>query len=64
MSAPLFQSSGNLIADRRYAFGQELAERGDHAAAADLFAQAVELAPHFASMHTLSRFIVGKLRTA
>jgi acyl carrier protein len=26
--------------------------------------EAEDLAPHFASMHTLSRFIVGKLRTA
>jgi len=48
-AAPLFQSSGNLTADRRYAFGQELAERGDVAAAADLFAQAVEVAPDFVS---------------
>jgi predicted TPR repeat methyltransferase len=49
MTAPFFQTSGNLLADRRYSFGQELAERGDATAAADLFAQAVELAPEFAS---------------
>ncbi len=44
-----FASSGNLIADRRYAFGRELAARGDLAAAADLFAQATEAAPAFAA---------------
>src|SRR5262245_14473191 len=49
MTEPLFQSSGDLIADRRYGIGQDLAERGDLAGAADLFAQAVELAPAFAS---------------
>jgi predicted TPR repeat methyltransferase len=49
MTASYFQSSGDLIADRRYGIGQDLAERGDVAGAADLFAQAVELAPAFAS---------------
>jgi predicted TPR repeat methyltransferase len=41
-------SSGDLIADRRYRFGRDLAARGDFSAAADLFAQAVEAAPQFA----------------
>ena len=41
-------SSGDLIADRRYRFGRDLAARGDFSAAADLFAQAVEAAPRFA----------------
>jgi predicted TPR repeat methyltransferase len=45
----LFQSSGDLLADRRYAFGRDLAARGDHTAAADLFAQSVEIAPRFAA---------------
>jgi predicted TPR repeat methyltransferase len=49
VSTPTFASSGNLIADRRYAFGRELASRGDLAAAADLFAQAAEAAPAFAA---------------
>lgn len=49
MTAPFFQTSGNLLADRRYTFGQELADRGDAAGASDLFAQAVELAPTFVS---------------
>jgi predicted TPR repeat methyltransferase len=46
---PIFASSGNLVADRRYAFGRELASRGDLAAAADLFAQAAEAEPAFAA---------------
>jgi predicted TPR repeat methyltransferase len=41
-------SSGDLIADRRYQFGRDLAARGDISAAADLLAQAVEAAPAFA----------------
>jgi predicted TPR repeat methyltransferase len=41
-------SSGDLIADRRYRFGCDLAARGDFSAAADLFAQAAEAAPGFA----------------
>lgn len=47
--AALFQSSGNLLADRRFAFAQDLAARGDLGAAADLLAQTVALAPDFAS---------------
>jgi predicted TPR repeat methyltransferase len=46
---PIFASSGNLVADRRYAFGRELASRGDLAAAADLFTQAAEAEPAFAA---------------
>jgi predicted TPR repeat methyltransferase len=38
------RSSGDLIADRRYQYGQELAREGDHAAAIDLFEQALERA--------------------
>jgi predicted TPR repeat methyltransferase len=49
LSTPTFVSSGNLIADRRYAFGHELALRGDLTAAADLFAQAAEAEPAFAA---------------
>jgi predicted TPR repeat methyltransferase len=40
-------SSGDLIADRRYRFGADLAARGDDAGALDLFAQAIEAAPAF-----------------
>ena len=58
MPAALFLSSGNLIADRRYDFGRDLQLRGDLAGAADLMAQAVELAPDFAS----AWFALGDLR--
>ena len=44
----MFQSSGDLTADRRYAFAQDFFARGDFAAAADLFTQTLELAPRFA----------------
>jgi predicted TPR repeat methyltransferase len=49
VSTPTFASSGNLIADRRFAIGRELESRGDLAAAADLFAQAAEAEPAFAA---------------
>jgi predicted TPR repeat methyltransferase len=48
-AADVLVSSGDLIADRRYGFGRDLAARGDLSAAADLFAQAVEAAPGFAA---------------
>jgi predicted TPR repeat methyltransferase len=51
-------SSGDLIADRRYGFGRDLASRGDLSAAADLFAQAVEAAPGFAA----AWFALGEAR--
>jgi predicted TPR repeat methyltransferase len=41
-------SSGDLLADRRFGFGRDLAARGDDAGAAELFAQATEAAPSFA----------------
>ena len=48
-AGPLFVSSGDLIADRRYRWALDLAARGDLAGAADVLAQAVELAPAFAA---------------
>jgi predicted TPR repeat methyltransferase len=53
----LFQSSGDLLADRRYGFALDLAARGDHAGAVDLLAQAVDIAPRFAS----AWFALGEL---
>ncbi|MDX2141818.1 MAG: methyltransferase domain-containing protein [Rhodospirillaceae bacterium] len=44
-------SSGNPIADRRFEFARRFAARGDHAAAADLVRQALELAPRWAEGH-------------
>ncbi len=41
-------SSGNLTADRRFDYARSLAAAGDHHAAADVMAQALELAPEWA----------------
>lgn len=49
MSARLFLSSGDMLADRRFGFARDLQMRGDLEAAADLFQQAIELAPGFAT---------------
>lgn len=57
-TGPLFVSSGDLIADRRYKAAIELASRGDFAAAADILAQTVELAPNFAT----AWFALGAIR--
>ena len=42
---PLFMSSGDLIADRRFHYAAVYAGRGDHVAARDLLQQTVELVP-------------------
>lgn len=47
--SPIFLSSGDLIADRRYDHAMALRARGDLAAAADVMRQALEVAPRFAS---------------
>lgn len=54
----LFISSGDLIADRRFEFAKDFEKRGDLAAAADLYLQAVEVAPGFAS----AWFALGEVR--
>lgn len=58
MPAPLFLSSGDLTADRRYDFARDLEMRGDYVAAAELMEQAIELAPGFAS----AWFALGELK--
>jgi len=58
MPARLFFSSGDLLADRRYEFARDLHLKGDLAAAADLFEQAIELAPDFTS----AWFTLGEIR--
>lgn len=58
MSSAAFMSSGHMAADRRFDYGRDLQSRGDLAAAADLFAQAVELAPGFAA----AWFALGEVR--
>jgi predicted TPR repeat methyltransferase len=57
-SAPLFVSSGDLIADRRYHWAIDHARRGDFLGAADILAQTVELAPKFAT----AWFALGAIR--
>jgi len=55
---PLFVSSGDLIADRRYKWALDHAAQGDLAGAADILAQTVELAPAFAT----AWFALGAIR--
>jgi predicted TPR repeat methyltransferase len=57
-TGPLFVSSGDLIADRRYKWALDHAARGDFAGAADVLAQTVELAPAFAT----AWFALGAIR--
>ncbi|MEZ5839851.1 MAG: tetratricopeptide repeat protein [Hyphomicrobiales bacterium] len=56
----VFVSSGDVVADRRYEYGVMLREAGDEAAAADLFAQALEIAPDWAA----GWFALGEARVA
>jgi predicted TPR repeat methyltransferase len=57
-TGPLFVSSGDLIADRRYQWALDLVARGDLAGAADLLTQTAELAPGFAA----AWFTLGEVR--
>jgi predicted TPR repeat methyltransferase len=57
-TGPLFVSSGDLIADRRYKWALDHAARGDFAGAADILVQTVELAPGFAT----AWFALGAIR--
>jgi predicted TPR repeat methyltransferase len=57
-TGPLFVSSGDLIADRRYKWALDHAARGDLAAAADVLEQTVALAPAFAT----AWFALGAIR--
>jgi predicted TPR repeat methyltransferase len=59
-TTPLFVSSGDLIADRRYKWAIDHAGRGDLAGAADILVQTVELAPAFAT----AWFALGTIRDA
>jgi predicted TPR repeat methyltransferase len=60
VTVPLFITSGDMLADRRYALARDYAADGDLTAAADLYAQATELAPGFAS----AWFALGEAREA
>ena len=44
----MFRSSGNLSADRRYDYARGAAADGDHAAAADLLLQTLDIVPQWA----------------
>jgi predicted TPR repeat methyltransferase len=57
-TGPLFVSSGDLIADRRYKWALDHVARGDFSGAADILAQTVELAPAFAT----AWFALGAIR--
>src|SRR3954469_12081435 len=46
---PLFVSSGDLLADRRYQWALDFLQRGDAAAAADILVQVLESVPGFAT---------------
>jgi predicted TPR repeat methyltransferase len=58
MPARVFMSSGDMLADRRFDFARDLQLRGDLVAAADLFVQAIDLAPGFAT----AWFTLGEVR--
>ncbi len=57
-TGPLFVSSGDLVADRRYRWALDHAARGDLSAAADILVQTVERAPRFAT----AWFALGAIR--
>ena len=57
-TGPLFVSSGDLIADRRFKWALDQAARGDLAAAADILVQTVERTPAFAT----AWFALGAIR--
>jgi predicted TPR repeat methyltransferase len=57
-TGPLFVSSGDALADRRYKWALDLAGRGDFPGAADILVQTVELTPGFAT----AWFALGAIR--
>ena len=58
MNSPIFLSSGDVIADRRFEWARDREAKGDLTGAADLLMQALELAPNYAS----AWFMLGDLR--
>jgi predicted TPR repeat methyltransferase len=57
-TGPLFVSSGDLIADRRYKWALDHAAQDDLSGAADILVQTVQLAPRFAT----AWFALGAIR--
>lgn len=60
MASPVFASSGDLLADRRYDYAMAAKAEGDLAAAADLLEQALEIAPRWAA----GWFALGEVEAA
>jgi predicted TPR repeat methyltransferase len=58
MTSPIFLSSGDVIADRRFEWARDREAKGDLTGAADLLVQALELAPAYAP----AWFVLGELR--
>lgn len=58
MSSSSFLTSGDVIADRRFEWARDLADKGDLVAAADLLAQVLELRPDYAA----AWFCLGEVR--
>ncbi|WOJ89826.1 tetratricopeptide repeat protein [Methylocapsa polymorpha] len=48
--SPILRTSGDLTVDRRFIYAQSAAADGDHAAAAELLEQTLDLAPHWAPL--------------
>src|ERR1700676_131870 len=57
-TGPVFMSSGDLIADRRYQWALDYLARGDRAGAAEILEQVLETAPAFAG----AWFALGAIR--
>ena len=58
--SPTLRSSGDLLADRRYAYAEAALKDGDHRTAAELAEQCLERAPCFAAAQAL----LGRARAA
>ena len=58
MSSPIFLSSGDVLADRRFEWARDRQSKGDLAGAAELMMQAIELVPGYAP----AWFVLGELR--
>jgi predicted TPR repeat methyltransferase len=58
MTSPIFLSSGDIIADRRFEWARDRETKGDLTGAADLLAQAIDLAPAYAP----AWFVLGEVR--
>ena len=60
---PTLRSSGDLLADRRYAYAEAALKEADYHTAIDLALQSLELAPSFAPAHALlgrARALLGE----